>query len=203
MGKDAIYFQPYSFEVAAGGVEFLEAYGRYLTLLANDQTDKIKIKVGNMMIGELPKGTSIELPPGDSFHRIAFINDYGSDMAIEVAVSMGKIHFNELAQIDTLLTAIRNELQGGTLMADWNRLSLVATTATQVLAANTSRKSFIVQSRSSNVEEIFLGTDNTLSGTKGFAALTPGQVLGCDDYRGAVWAYSNGAGQQLYYGEVA
>ena len=99
------------------------------------------------------------------------------------------------------LTDILAELQGDQLPEDWNQAT-IGVAQSQVLAANADRKSFSIQAKSTNTGIVYIGFDNTVTSTKWWAELNPGQSCDGDDYRGPVHAIASAAGQLIGFAEV-
>lgn len=79
-------------------------------------------------------------------------------------------------QSTTILTDISDQLKGSSTAQGYNNVTISNVTATQVAAANTSRRSILVQNLPTNTGIMYLGYDNTVSATKNFITLAPGQV---------------------------
>lgn len=97
-----------------------------------------------------------------------------------------------------LLQSILDELTG-TVTAGNFALQALGAGATQIIAANTARKSCIVHNPLGNAV-IYLGYANTVTAIKYFVALQGGESWSTDDYLGAVWAIGTAA-QNVAYGE--
>lgn len=70
------------------------------------------------------------------------------------------------------------------------------------VAANTQRRSIIIQSDVNNTSTVYIGFDNTTATSKYVIALKPGEIYSVDDYQGAIWASSATATDKISYGEV-
>lgn len=120
------------------------------------------------------------------------------------AVSPGLLEIIDNRSATDLLTAlenVRDELRGDTSPENWDTEKTIGLIQSQVLAANTNRKGFMVQAKGVNAGIIYIGFDDTVTSTKWIAELQAGQSLLLDDYRGAVHAIASVAGQLLGYGE--
>jgi hypothetical protein len=104
-------------------------------------------------------------------------------------------------QQTTYLQTIAEELKGSSSGSYDTQKTVGTTPAVEVLAANTSRKSFVVQAAKANTGLIYIGYDNTVTTTKAIAELQPGQALVFDDYQGTVYAIADTAAQKLFFGE--
>ena len=98
------------------------------------------------------------------------------------------------------------ELRGDLTHKNYTGVNIAAAPgATQIAAANGTRKSIIVQALSTNTGSVFLGFDNTVTvgGAPGtwFAELQPGQSYSVDDYRGPIYGIATAA-EVVGMGEV-
>lgn len=93
------------------------------------------------------------------------------------------------------------ELRGDTTPEDWNQAT-IGVAQSQILAANTDRKSFNIQAKSTNIGIVYVGFDALVTLTKWWAELQPGQSCDGDDYRGPLHAIATAAGQLIGYVEV-
>lgn len=71
-----------------------------------------------------------------------------------------------------------------------------------VSAANTSRRSIILQAHKSNTSITYIGFDANVTTSKYVVALSPGESYGVDDYQGAIYASNVTATDKISYGEV-
>jgi len=97
--------------------------------------------------------------------------------------------------------AILGELQGDQLPENWNQAA-VGVAQVQVLAANTARKSFSIQAKSTNAGIVYIGFDATVTAAKWWAELQAGQSCNGDNYRGPLHAIATIAAQNVGYAEV-
>lgn len=96
---------------------------------------------------------------------------------------------------------ILDELRGDVTPEDYDQAT-VGLAQSQVLAANADRKSFSIQAKLNNAGIVYVGFDNTVSSTKWWAELQPGQSCEGDDYRGPLHAIATAADQLVGYAEV-
>ncbi len=100
------------------------------------------------------------------------------------------------------LEAVRDELRGDTTPKDGGNRVQLATEA-QVLAVNTSRKSFGVSVPSTNTGIIYLRFGSTTVTTSNYAIeLQAGQAISFDDTRSEVRALSSVSGEYLHFWEL-
>lgn len=141
------------------------------------------------------------------FHRFFVTNSAQASKTVTLAIATQLTDYFEpldtssQVEILTVLEAIRDELLGSST-GTYDTEKTVGNAATvAVLAANTTRKAFMVQAKAANTGVIYIGFDNTVSATKWVAQLQAGQSLLLDDYRGAIHAIASAAGQLLGFGE--
>jgi len=96
---------------------------------------------------------------------------------------------------------ILDQVKGDALPENWNQATIGAAQS-QVLAANADRKSFSIQAKSTNTGIVYVGFDDTVTTTKWWAELQPGQPCDGDDYQGPLHAIATLAGQLIGYAEV-
>jgi len=96
---------------------------------------------------------------------------------------------------------VLDEMQGDVTPEDWDQAT-IGVIQSQVLAANTDRKSFSIQAKSTNTGIVYIGFDNTVASTKWWAELQAGQSCDGDDYRGPIHAIASAADQLIGYAEV-
>lgn len=96
---------------------------------------------------------------------------------------------------------VLDELRGDVTPEDYNQAT-IGVAQSEVLAANTDRKSFSIQAKSTNTGIVYVGFDNTVTSTKWWAELEPGQSCDGDDYRGPLHAIATVAAQLIGYAEV-
>lgn len=96
---------------------------------------------------------------------------------------------------------VLDELRGDVTPEDWDQAT-IGVAQSEVLAANSNRKSFSFQAKSTNAGIVYIGFDNTVTSTKWWAELQPGQSCDGDNYRGPLHAIATVAGQLVGYAEV-
>ena len=96
---------------------------------------------------------------------------------------------------------ILDQLKGDVTPENWDD-AVIGLGQSQVLAANADRKSFSIQAKSTNAGFVYVGFDATVTSTKWWAELQPGQSCGGDDYQGPLHAIASAAGQLVGYAEV-
>ena len=96
---------------------------------------------------------------------------------------------------------ILHELRGDVTPENWDQAT-IGVAQSQVLAANTDRKSFSIQAKSTNTGIVYIGFDNAVTSIKWWAELQPGQPCDGDDYQGPLHAIATAADQLIGYAEV-
>lgn len=103
--------------------------------------------------------------------------------------------------MSTVMQSVLDEMQGDVIPENWNQAT-IGVAQSEVLAANANRKSFSIQAKSTNTGIIYVGFDNTVTSTKWWAELQPGQSCDGDNYRGPLHAIATAAAQLVGYEEV-
>lgn len=96
---------------------------------------------------------------------------------------------------------VLDELRGDVTPENWNQAT-IGVAQSEVLAANSNRKSFSIQAKSTNTGIVYIGFDNTVTSTKWWAELQPGQSCDGNDYRGPLHAIASAAAQLVGFAEV-
>lgn len=96
---------------------------------------------------------------------------------------------------------ILDQLKGDVTPENWDQAT-IGVAQSQVLAANTDRKSFSIQAKSTNTGIVYIGFDDTVTAAKWWAELQPGQPCDGDDYQGPLHAIATAADQLIGYAEV-
>lgn len=169
---------------------------------ATDSTTSLQVRHNEISSGliTLTKGYGPVFP----FYRLYLTNTAQAGKTITLIIGRAspfdiKDNRNQ-ADMLTALEAVRDELKGSSSGTD-NTNATIGTSAVLVLAANTSRKAFMVSAPAANTGKIYIGFTSGLTTSKGIAELQPGMSLMLDDYQGTVYAISGTAAQSLYYGE--
>ncbi len=102
--------------------------------------------------------------------------------------------------METILTAIRDELQGDVLPEGYNALA-VGVAAVQVMPANADRVGCSVQARWDNTGIIYAGFDNGVGPAAYQSCLAAGEGYTWDNYRGPIFAEASVAAQEVGWGE--
>ena len=201
MENSTVSYQYFKRMIAAGEIIDINAFGSLITLLKTDGTKNILISIAGQSFQELPAGISVKLLPGEFFTKLQFQNTEASPVTIEFTLATGNINDNRIsASLQQVLENVRDELKGSASGAD-NAKATVGVAAVVVLAANTSRKAFIVSAPAANTGKIYIGFTSGITTSKGIAELQAGMSLMLDDYQGTVYAISDTAAQSLYNGE--
>lgn len=183
----------------------LSLAGNYVGVVeATDTSTNINIGFNRSEVEKInfTKGLAIICP----FDRLFITSDAQASKSITLLISSFAPQLFQVldnrseATQTTILEAIRDELIGAS-SGTYGTEKTIGTSQSQVLAANSSRKAFIIQSKAVNSGKIYIGFDNTVTSTKWIAELQAGQSLILDDWTGTVHAISDTAGQLLGYGE--
>lgn len=201
MNKSAYRF--YRATLTPGKVLTISSYARFLTILSNNLTTSPKISINGDAEEELPSGLSVELPEKENFDHLELRNPSAIDsMTLEFSLSAGHIYDNRLVISGSTFTEILDQLKGDSVPENWGNDITVGVVAVSLLAANTNRKSVLIQSDVANSGIIYIGYDNTVGSGKKVATLLPGSSFSVDDYTGQIYAISGVAGQKVSASEV-
>ncbi len=141
------------------------------------------------------------------FYRLYLTNAAQSGKTITLAIATQVPDLFEFedtssqASIDATLSAILDELKGLSTGTYGQTAALAG--ATQIIAANTGRKSALVQNDPASTNDLLLGLDNTVAVAKCFIRLQPGEVWSTDDYTGAIFGREVGGVVKANWNEVA
>lgn len=187
--------------------EFNIAGSLLWVLDATDTTSKISLRLNDLENDQFSFSGKQKGVRG-VFHRFFITNTAQAGKEITLAIATQISDFFEpldtSSQTDilTVLEAIRDELKGVS-NGSFNQVAIGAA-ATQILAANTSRKSCLVQNDPAGATgDLCLGFDNTVTASKCFVRLRQGESWSVDDYQGAVWGFRTAAGVLANFNEVA
>lgn len=185
--------------LAAGERKRVDEIASFFMLVSNTGTLKVKIAIDDDPLSDIPTGYEYREPKEDSFYKhIDFQNPNAGSVTIEYVMSSGIVRSSPtIIALDDILA----ELQGVATEGTDDTEKIIGVAQSTVLAANTSRKAFNVQAKSTNTGIIYLGFTNAVTTTKCFAELQAGQPCMMDDYRGPVFAIADAADQKLCWGE--
>jgi hypothetical protein len=181
-----------------------EITGNFIGIVeATDVNTNVKIRFNRVNTEQVTftKGLSFIRP----FKRIFLTCDAQAGKSINILISSFAPEIFQIidnrseSQQASYLQEIRDELQGST--SGTYGQDTIGTSQAQVFASNSNRKAFLVQADPANSGKIYIGFDNTVATNKAIACLEAGQSLILDDYRGAIHAISDAAGQLLNKGE--
>ena len=186
--------------IPAGQIRRVPIVGKYVIILSNSITTNPYIGVAGRAFYELPGGVGVPYPKG--FTSLSFQNPAGVSMTLFIAVSTAPIDDQRYAfAMLAPLEAIRDELQGIATAGSDGTEKTIGVAQSTVLSANTSRKGFNLQAKSTNAGIIYLGFTNAVTTAIWFAELQSGQACMMDDYRGPVFGIASIAAQLLGWGE--
>jgi len=181
----------------------LDYSGNFFYVIEGSAAAQIDIKVNQIGASALTytKGLGWKRPIERLF--LTWTAQAGKSIDIVIGSYAGKffeiIDNRSETQTVTSLESILEQLQG--LTSGTYNQATIGTTQASVLASYTARISCIVQADPSNSGIIYIGLDNTVASNKCVVALQAGQSFMIDDYRGAIHAIADTAGQKLNYGE--
>jgi hypothetical protein len=211
----------------AAGQEFIVAdYDQFVTIFDITGATSCQWAFDDDNWETVLPGTAYELPEGKRFSRVRLRNPNPGAITVVVTFSPGRVYDNRLMNTGATLTAIAAslaaidvdtdnlatidadtgsilaELQGDTTHeTQGTEVTLAAATAASVLASNTNRKGCVVQAKTTNAANVFIGFTNAVTDTVWVLELKPGQGYTWDDYRGAIYAYSVAGADKVGYGE--
>ena len=198
------YYQKVSITMAAGGSRQFSAYGSKLKLRTCSIVSSPKVRIGGQPEQDLDVGIGIKLLD-DSFNDLMFRNpDAVNPMTITFSIASGDVDDSSLILSgSTVFQTIADQLSGDSTPENWGLASITsAAGGSQVLAANTNRKSILITAPAGNTGLIYLGYDNTVAVIKYFAVLAAGDSYSADDYQGIIQALATVNGEKVSYSEV-
>jgi len=203
-GISAPQFLPIDLSVAQTDKEYSIAGNFFYIYAAPDQTSYITVKTNPSDISspEYVFQTGFKGP----FTKLYITTPAGQTGIMKIMIAAQDPQTFEVIDnrngIATSMLDILEELQGIATPGTYDTSKTVNTTpAVLILAANTARKGCIIQSKEVNTGLIYLGFADTVTTSKWFAQLQPGQAFSVDDYRGPIYAISDTAGQLVGSGE--
>ena len=93
-----------------------------------------------------------------------------------------------------ILTDILDAEIGTTSPIQWDN-DTIGTTAAELAAEQTERRSLQIQADADNTNNIYVGFDNSVDSTQYGVKLAAGQSYSFEKYQGAVWIYADAAAQ--------
>lgn len=175
----------------------------YYVWSSPNEADYIDIKVNKSSEPALrcPRQTGLITP----FDKLLITTPAGQtgDMVILYGTeSPGLLEIIDNRSVTAIgLSDILGELQGDLTPENWNE-ALFDVAPSELIAANAARKSFSIQAKSTNTGIVYVGFDDTVTATKWWAELQPGQSCGGDDYRGPLYVIGSAPLQNAGYAEV-
>lgn len=188
--------------LTAGEVRSLPIYAPFVRLLSNTLSIDPEISIEGSF-EQFPAGLSLKLPETENFKEIQIRNpDPANPMTLVFAFASKEVTDTRLTLAGSVFNDILAQLQGDATPENWGDDIAVGVAAVQVLAANTDRKSAIIQSDITNTGIIYIGYGVLVSSSKKVATLLPGGVFSVDDYNGPIYAISGVAAQLVSASEV-
>lgn len=183
--------------------EFAIAGNHFYVWDAPDETSYVDIKINRNSPSAFPfvRGMGLDV----AFSKLYITTPAGQTGTLVLLIETEDVPLfnvidNRSATVGSL-SDIADELKGDTTHEDWGTEETVGTSAVEIIDALATRKAFSIQSKASNTGQIYLGFDNTVTSSKWIVELSPGQAFVLDDYRGAIFAISDTAGQLVGWGE--
>lgn len=161
-----------SISVPANSSLTMSLYGRFFAILVND-ADDILVSFNDQEETILKTGIGIEIAQNVITTKAVFRNDTGTAKAITYAVADER--FSDFR--NTIAGTVKTEEQSPDDSDTDNAGSNVTTTATLILAARATRKSFLIQNLDSATDLYFIGTDNTKAANQGIKIPKDGGIL--------------------------
>lgn len=172
-------FKKYTYAVAANEDLPLDISGRYVA--CNASVGSFQIAVDDSEFSEMDVLTMGETEGGEVFERIILRDTSGAPNEISITVGMGNFRDNRTAIPDGV------PLQGSATNPTTADKALTAVTATEIIAANSSRREVIISNLSTNGAVMRIG-DANVAAARG-AELSPGQSIILST-KAAVYGYS-------------
>ena len=197
--------QPFLLDTAQTNFKFAMAGNFLYALETTDANVSINVRVNNLseQTFTLRQGLGCVTP----FQDLYFTWEAQAGKSITLVIGVEAKKFLEFidnrsqAQSTSVLEEIRDQLKGDTAEENWDTEKTIGTSASLVLASNSNRKSFVVQSKESNTGLIYLGFGSSVTSSKWFKQLEPGETFGLSNILAPIYAISDTAGQLLGYGE--
>jgi len=197
--------QPFSEVLAAGAVQKLNAYGRFLTITSISGASSILVRLPGQAFVPLQTALSYELPQGSECDHIQIKNDTGSTVTVTLYLSEGPIYQSPGSEIvgtledhTTLLTSILAALGGSAYAMAAIGPVAVGTSAVSVVAARASMRKVVLESDPQNTGIIYFGLTSGVTTSSGyFAKLVPGGSVPIETTDKQIYAISDTAGQSV------
>ncbi|MBU0606029.1 MAG: hypothetical protein KKH77_07055 [Candidatus Omnitrophica bacterium] len=180
--------------------------GNYFGVIdASDQSAEIAVKFNKQQSESLTfsKGLYMVRPFNQVFLTWAAQTSKTIDIIISAYAKelFEVMDFRSATQLSADTADILDQMKGVATALGFDLVTL-DTDPHVAVAANTQRRSVIIQAAAGNTSTVYLGFDNTTATTKYVVALKPGEIYSIDDYQGAIWASSATATDKISYGEV-
>jgi len=207
-GKTNALMKKWTFNLNAAGSQTIDLAGNFIYVYSStDETSNIDIQISrkdaDIDTFNLVKQLGF-IHPFDKLH-VSWTAQTGHTLTVIIGnlapELMGII--DNRSPTSQILSDILEELRGNTTAGNFNTVQISSGAGgTQIVAANTDRKSLVIQNMPAGTGNLYLGFDNTLSATKCFACLQPGASWTIDDYRGAVFGLQTVNLDRAAYGEA-
>jgi len=164
------WFKTYSLTIAAGGVNRIDSYARFIAVLSSTSSTDMKAILGDgRAIAELPAGVSLELPQGEFFKSITIQNPTGGNVTLKIALSMGSIYDRRFT-----VASVLSVTTAATVTSTPPAVAVAASpaAATLLLAAYADRHEIIVSNDGAN--KMYVGDPNVDAAANRGVPIAPG-----------------------------
>jgi len=169
-------------------------------------TDEVQVRFNQNQAVEIPfrRGRVLAVP----FNKVFVTVPAGLAGNMDILYGHGAMDLFRIfpaipepfTSMETILTAIRDELQGDVLPVGYG-IDAVGVASVEIIAANVGRKGCNIQAAQGNAGIIYVGFDNGVGAGQYQAALAAGEAFTWDDYRGPIFAEASVAAQEVGWGE--
>jgi len=189
MNSDSKFIYQFQEHTIANGARLeINTNARFLALLSNTSSSDIHVEINDQPPQKFPKGVAIQLPL--DITRLVFVNNTGGSVTISFSLSNYIVYDN------------RNVING-TVTVQQNPISTFSTgqvsvtnAATQIKAANTSRKRITIKVPVGG-QAVYIKVDNTVTTANGHL-LDAGDSLTLEN-TGAVYGIVAAGSQTVTY----
>ena len=207
-GRTNALLKKWTFNLNAAGQQTIDLAGNFIYVVEASEADstiaiQLSRKDSDIDSFDLVKQMGV-IHPFDKIH-VSWAAQTGETLTIWIGNLAPEIMsiIDNRSPISDTLNDILEELRGNTTAGNFNTVQVSSGAGgTQIVAANTARKSLTIQNLTGNTGNLYLGFDNTVSATKCIICLAPGQAWSIDDYRGAVQGLQTVNNERATYGEA-
>lgn len=171
-----------SITIATGTTDVIKVKGNFVYVKAADQSFTLRMDGTNDFT--MSANRKVRLSADDTFSTLEVINNSGSNLTYQLEVGFGDIETNDLA-----ITGELNVQQGGDTLVTAADVTLVAATATQIVAAESTRKEILIHNNTGAAIRV---GDSNVGAARGVQVATGGTIV--LNTSAAISAYSAGGG---------